>query len=45
MGTGDSFIGYNTFGGETYHSSPSSAEFKNAWSYTPLLHKYSWPGS
>jgi hypothetical protein len=34
MGTRDSFSGVKRPGREANHSPPSSAEFKNAWSYT-----------
>jgi flagellar basal body-associated protein FliL len=34
MGTGGSFPGARAAGRETDHSPPSSAEVKNAWSYT-----------
>jgi hypothetical protein len=39
MGTGGSFTGDKVPGREADHSPPSSAEVKNAWSYTstPLI--------
>jgi hypothetical protein len=39
MGTSDSFPGVKLPGHEADHSPPSSAEVKNAWSYTST-HQY-----
>jgi len=37
MGTGDSSLGVMQPGREADHSPPSTAEIKNAWSYTSTL--------
>jgi hypothetical protein len=40
MGTGDSFLGVKRLGRESGHSSPSSADVQNDWSYTSSLSIY-----
>jgi hypothetical protein len=37
MGTGVSFLGVKRPGRDADHSPPSSAEVKNAWSYTSTI--------
>jgi hypothetical protein len=36
VGTESSFLGVKGYGHEAGHSPPSSAKFKNAWSYTSI---------
>jgi hypothetical protein len=45
MGTRGSYAGIKWPGREADHSSPSSAEVKNAWSYTSTPHTSSWCGA
>jgi len=45
MGTGGSFPGAKRLGREADHSPPSSAEAKNAWSYTSIPNTSSWRGA
>jgi len=42
---GAPFLGAKRPGRETDHSSPSSAEVKNMWSFTSTPHAPSWRGS